>query len=109
MDALLAKEENSTLTIGDLTITLCPGYLSTEDGLAHLASALEAGDYDAALSTYGVSSIMDQLLEKEESQGKDMKIGLIDCFSETNFIATKAKDAYGGRRSTLWRANTPPW
>lgn len=96
VDALLAKEENSTLTIGDLTITLCPGYLSTEDGLAHLASALEAGDYDAALSTYGVSSIMDQLLEKEENQGKDMKIGLIDCFSETNFIATKAKDAYGG-------------
>lgn len=95
VDALLASAEPSELTIGQMSVTLCPGYLSSEEVQENLAAALEEKDYDAVIMSYGVTSILEQLLEKEQAQGKDMTIAAVDCFSEENFEAFKAKDAYG--------------
>lgn len=95
IDAALAQSEVSTLTAGDVSVTLSPGYLKSDEGRANLAQALESSDYDAVLCTYGVSNVLEQLLAKEKNQGRDMKIGVVDCFSEENFEAVKADDPYG--------------
>lgn len=97
VDELLA--ETSTRTIetgnGEVSITLCSGYNSTEEGTKNLEEALGSGSYEAVLSVYYVNPFLEKLEAKEKEQGSDMMIGTVDCFSEANFQAVKDEDAYG--------------
>lgn len=79
----------------DVEITTCPGYMTTEEGMKNLEDALAAGDYDAVLCTYGISDVLDKILDKESQQGENISVGTIDCFSEDNFQAIKKQDAFG--------------
>ena len=42
--------EPTTVQAGDLTVTVCPGYVSRENYLAEAEKAFEAGTYDVVLS-----------------------------------------------------------
>lgn len=77
------------------SITLCPGYMSTEEGKANLEAALDRESYDAVLSCMAVDSFMDSFTAKEEAQGSNLMLGIIDCFSEQNFELVRKKDRFG--------------
>lgn len=97
VEELSAVDEITTVTAEqeDVNIVLSPGYLSTEEGEAHLDEALSMGSYDALLCTMSASSFIDRLAAKEEEQGQDLQVGIVDCFSEENFQLVKDEDAYG--------------
>lgn len=79
----------------EYSITLCPGYMSTEEGRSNLEEALSRGNYDAVLSCIAVDSFMDSFTAKEEEQGSNLMLGIIDCFSEQNFELVREKDSFG--------------
>lgn len=98
--ALYDSGENTVLDTGsdEVSVTLCPGYLSSDEGVDHLKAALEADNYDAVLCAASLAGVMDQVLEKEESQDMDMQIGMVDCFSAENAQLVKADDRFGNPR-----------
>ncbi len=76
-------------------VYLCPGYFYTEDSQKNITEALDCVDPDAVISVCSLAVLYDMLLEKEEAQNKNMKIGAVDCFSETNRKAFETKDIFG--------------
>ena len=99
-EALYSQEENTALETGnpEVSVTLCPGYLSSEAGVANLEAALQQGHYDGILSTASLSGAMDEILDWEDGQEKDVQIGMVDCFSAENAELVKEKDAFGQPR-----------
>lgn len=97
IDTLLQNTETVVLNTGgqDISVTLCPGYVGTDEGNKNLEEALSAGSYDAVLCAQDANNILARLLEKEREQASDLKIGVVDCFSEENFQTIKAEDAFG--------------
>lgn len=76
--------------------TVSDGYLTREDGIESFKEALKSGSYDVVLCTMGLGNdVLDAIAEKEEEQGADIQIGMVDCFSEENFGLVKEKDAFG--------------
>lgn len=96
-DALYTSEQNTVLETGndEISITLCPGYLSSDAGVENLEAALKDGNYDAVLCTASLYGMMDKVLAKENSQNLDIQIGIVDCFSTENAQLVKADDAFG--------------
>lgn len=92
---LAASEKNTVLELEGGSLTLCPGYMETDEGKENLQNALDSGEYDALLCTFGVSDFLDQIREKEEAQGKNILVGAIDCFSEENYEAIQQDDSFG--------------
>lgn len=97
VEEILASSENEILDTGnsDISITVVPGFISSEEGEANLEAALEAGPYDAVLSSYGMNGLVDLINDGEKSWGQNAIVGMIDCFSEENFQAVKEDDGFG--------------
>lgn len=97
MDELVQTSENQKIENEDGTasITLCPGYMESEEGLKNLECALAEGNYDTVLCTYGINTVLNQMNSKEKEQGTNIKIGVIDCFSEENTEAIREEDIQG--------------
>lgn len=97
VETLVASDTVRKLDTGnpDISITLSPGYLSTENGMDNFRQALAEGTYDAVLCAFNVNDILDQIAEKEEEQNADIQVGTVDSFSEVNYLAFKTKDAFG--------------
>lgn len=76
-------------------VYLCPGYFYTEDSQKNITEALDCVDPDAVISVCSLAVLYDMLLKKEEAQNKNMQIGAVDCFSETNRKAFETKDIFG--------------
>lgn len=76
-------------------VYLCPGYFYTEDSQKNITEALDRVDPDAVISVCSLAVLYDMLLEKEKTQNKNMQIGAVDCFSETNRKAFETKDIFG--------------
>lgn len=94
---LAAAEEMEEVDTGnpEVSVTLVPGFVGSEEGEAKIKEALAAGPYDAILCSYGINGLVDLLNQAETAWGQDAKIGLVDCFSEENFQLVKGTDAYG--------------
>lgn len=76
-------------------VYLCPGYYYSEDSRKNILEALDSVDPDAVISVCSLAVLYDTLQEKEIAQGKDIQIGTVDCFSETNRSAFERQDAFG--------------
>lgn len=97
VEEILASSENEILDTGnsDISVTVVPGFISSEEGEANLKAALEKGPYDAVLSSYGMNGLVDLINDGEKSWGQNAIVGMIDCFSEENFQAVKEDDGFG--------------
>lgn len=97
IDTLLQNTETAVLNTGsqDISVTLCPGYVGTDEGNKNLEKAMSAGSYNAVLCVQDANNILERLLDKEKEQASDLKIGVVDCFSEENFQTIKTDDAFG--------------
>lgn len=96
-EELARTEENTALENedGTVTVTLCPDYTEEGEGLKNLKAAFENGTYDVLMSAFHASTYLDVISEKEAEQDSNIMVGAIDSFTETNFEAIKAEDAYG--------------
>lgn len=97
VDSLASVTEITQVETGrdDVSIVISPGYLQTEEGLEHLRSCFAADDYDALLSAVSIIDAEDDLREEIASSGKELLVGVVDCFSEANYQLSAEKSAGG--------------
>ena len=80
---------------GSVELTLLPGYLSREETLDVLADALSEKDYDIVLGAMALNNGLPMIETKEKTSGMNIRIGMVDCFTEQNYDWFEKKDPYG--------------
>ena len=68
-------QQTTTLSDGDLTVTLCPGYFSDEL-ISEIKATYDAGNYDAVMSVLYVAPLADKVI--------DSTVGAVDCYDAEN-------------------------
>lgn len=80
-------------------VYICPGYLTLEQNSGKLEAILkEIGTVDVVASTYYAAPFLDAITEQENTQSKNIQVGAVDCFCDTNRQAFQEKDAYGNSK-----------
>lgn len=100
-DEIAAAQENilAGTTKSGGKVYVCPGYLNLDKYAGNLKDVLsEAGKVDVVASTYYVAPFLDTITEQEDTQKKDIQVGAIDCFSDTNKQAFDEKDLFGNSK-----------
>lgn len=77
-ETLAVTEEPVRLSVGDITLTVFPGYTTREEVADAVREELQSTEYDFALSMFSMYSIVDYLREA------GVKQGVVDCYSMTN-------------------------
>lgn len=97
IDELAASESLTVVETGDpdVTIVISPWYLQLDAGVENLRQAFADGDYDALLSTAGVTSVIDEIAAESAATGRSLLVGAVDCFSEANYDAVEQQDVEG--------------
>lgn len=69
-EKLATSEETTVVDTGkdDVSITICPGYMTDPKGINNLKHAFVDGNYDAVLCTFNVDEIMKAITSKEEKR-----------------------------------------
>ena len=96
IDALAKTEKINSFTTGDVTITVCPGYIASDESAFNTAKdALSTGAYDAALCVLPPADVVNYL--------GTSTLGVVDSFNERNFLLfSKGKmDYLAGKYSSL--------
>lgn len=76
----LAELENiEHVQAGDLTVCICPGYMSREEQLKAAQDEYEADQFSVVMSTLAVADMQERIAEA------GAKLGMVDCYSETNW------------------------
>lgn len=109
-EELAVAEEPVRLTLGEVQLTIFPGYTTREETGAKAKEELENGDYDFALSMFSMYSMVD-VLRKE-----GVRQGVIDCYSMTNkdlfadgtlcYVAGKYSSTIGPSFAAMYNAVT---
>ncbi len=77
-EELALAEEPRTLLVGNVRLTIFPGYTSREEVRDAAAKALETAEYDNVLAMFSVYSLA------EELKAADVRLGVIDSYNQTN-------------------------
>lgn len=110
VEELALTEEPVKLTVGDIELTVFPGYTTREEVGEAAKKEMESADYDFALSMFSMYSMVD-VFRKEE-----IKQGVIDCYSMTNkdlfadgtlcYVAGKFSSTIGPSFAAMYNAVT---
>lgn len=94
---LAATEELTSIDTGNsaVSIVISPGYVQIDTGAANLLQAFAAGDYDALLCAQGMAEGMEDIKSEISTSETSMLMGVVDCFSEDNYLAVEYTDAKG--------------
>ena len=97
VEKLASSEKTTVVDAGkdDVSITICPGYMTDPKGINNLKHAFVDRNYDAVLCTFNVDEIMKTITSKEEEQGSNIKVGAVDCFSMENHDEINDNDSFG--------------
>ena len=95
-ELVLAEDVEKIETGTDLSITLVPGYPSTDNLNERLETALAGGDNQVVLSVLGVNDFIKTIDTYEQENSKDVQVGAIDCFTEENYELFNTS-GYGGK------------
>lgn len=76
----------------DVRITLFPGYLV--DG-SEVGEAVEGGEYTMVISAMTIANAITNICNAEEANGYDIKIGMVDCFTDQNYAFFNETDVNG--------------
>ena len=74
-------------------VYVCPGYYYVDTDL--VKNALEQVKPDVVASTIAVSMLQDVIADQEKAQKKDIQVGTIDCFGDSNQKMFETKDMFG--------------
>ena len=107
---LAAVAEPTTIEVDELTVTICPGYLSRDEMRATVQESFKQGEYDVVLSTIPVAPIEDAL------QSSNAKVAMVDCYSQDaqlmfasgklNYLAGKYGSLVGPSFAAMYNAVT---
>ena len=107
---LAAVAEPTTIEVDELTVTICPGYLSRDEMRATVQESFKQGEYDVVLSTIPVAPIEDAL------QSSNAKVAMVDCYSQNaqlmfasgklNYLAGKYGSLVGPSFAAMYNAVT---
>ncbi|MCD7737031.1 MAG: hypothetical protein LUI07_08755 [Lachnospiraceae bacterium] len=86
------SEETEISTGTDVRITILPGYLT--DGTA-VGSAAATGEYDMVISCMTIANAITYITDAEAENGYDIKVGMVDCFTDQNYAFFNEKDVNG--------------
>ena len=94
---LAAAEELTIVDTGnpEVSIVISPGYAQLDSGAANLRQAFAQGDYDALLCAQGVSDVIEDIKSEISASETSMLMGVVDCFSEENYMAVEYTDTKG--------------
>jgi len=76
----------------DVRITLLPGYLV--DG-SEVGEAVEGGEYTMVISAMTIANAITNICNAEEANGYDIKVGMVDCFTDQNYAFFNETDVNG--------------
>lgn len=76
----------------DVRITLFPGYLV--DG-GEVGEAVEGGAYTMVISAMTIANAITNICNAEEANGYDIKVGMVDCFTDQNYAFFNETDVNG--------------
>ncbi len=83
IDDLLQTDKTAEIETGtDMKITLLPGYLTSGDEITDL---LENGTFDAVAACMTITYAIDDIASVESSDGYDIKVGMVDCFTNESY------------------------
>ena len=109
-EELALTEEVVRLTLGDVNLTVFPGYTTRENVEEMAIEELENHEYDFALCMFSMYSMVDVL------QREGIKQGVIDCYSMTNkelfengtlcYVAGKFSSTIGPAFAAMYNAIT---
>lgn len=101
---------------GDADVTICPGYLSTEEGKKNLEHALAQGGYDAVMAAMSFGDGLETVCEAEKVWDHPALVGTVDCFSgenlelvqdgKLNYVAGKYASMAGPAVAAVYNAVT---
>ena len=95
VETLAGTESTVVIQMGEVEITVAPGYFSQESGQANVKEAIASGEYDALLCAYNVDTVLPYIVAREDELGHSIRTGTVDCFSRQNFDIIKTRDAFG--------------
>ena len=78
----------------NVNITIFPGYLRGEN-LEVLRKLIADNHYDVILSALSLNVVIPDVLEAEKAQGQNIRIGVVDSFTEPNHEWFNQLDGYG--------------
>ena len=110
VEALALTEEPVKLSLGDVKLTVFPGYTTRENVEKKAIEELENNSYDYALSMFSMYNIVDAFRKE------GIKQGVIDCYSMTNkelfadgtlcYVAGKFSSTIGPAFAAMYNAVT---
>lgn len=92
--AMTASAEIATHPDGG-SVTLLPGYYYETSDQLNFTQVLNSMEPDIVVSVCTLSNMYPNLLNKERQQGKNIEIGAVDSFTDTNREAFESKDSFG--------------
>lgn len=109
-EELAVSEEPVKLPLGDVTLTIFPGYTTREETYRAAVEALNSTKYDFALSMFSMYSMVEDLT------AAGVKQGVVDCYSMTNkdlfadgtlcYVAGKFSSVIGPSFAAMYNAIT---
>jgi hypothetical protein len=95
-EILLSGEQQVIETgVDGVSIQVCPGYFSNPATAENFAAALAGGGVTDVLSVLPMVEQLDVISAAEPNGGHNIRVGVVDCFSEANLEAIAADDAFG--------------
>ena len=78
----------------NVSITIFPGYLRGEN-LEALRKLIADNHYDVILGALSLNLVIPDVIEAEKAQGQNIRIGVVDSFTEPNYEWFNQLDEYG--------------
>lgn len=78
----------------NVSITIFPGYLRGEN-LEALRKLIADNHYDVILGALSLNQVIPDVIEAEKAQGQNIRIGVVDSFTEPNYEWFNQLDEYG--------------
>ncbi|MCC8065504.1 MAG: hypothetical protein LIO94_00140 [Clostridiales bacterium] len=95
-EELAEVSETTVVETGtDVKITILPGYLEDE---AAVTEAVSGGEYTAVISSMTIANAVSNIADAEAEYGYDIKVGMIDCFTDVNYEFFNTTDVNGDSR-----------
>ncbi|MCD8014789.1 MAG: hypothetical protein LUG99_16770 [Lachnospiraceae bacterium] len=93
VEELAELTETTEIETGsDVRITIFPGYLV--DG-SEVGAAVADGEYTIVISAMTIANAITNICSAEEASGYDIKVGMLDCFTDQNYAFFNEKDENG--------------
>ena len=78
----------------NVSITIFPGYLRGEN-LEALEKLISENHYDVILGALSLNTVIPAIIEAEKARDKNIRIGVVDSFTEPNYEWFNQLDGYG--------------